>query len=517
MPAIGGGGAAVRRGAGRLRRRRRRHGADADDGRRAGQRVARTGRRRRGVPLEPAVDAPFPERGARGVPVGGARRVHVHAGLVGRARCWGPGGTRWWPESGQTGAGGSGTPGTSSASSRAGVRHDLPGVEARRGGRTARPEVVGGRRVALVELERRRGGDGEVRLLVLRRDRLGQRADGEPAQRGAGPGGPSAKRDGQQPRAAHHEQEGGRAEHGTGAAIRGPGDAISRGRLMRRPPRGRRRPGRRAGRRASPTTTIRPCTTTATSVATPSAVAANCSARITATPSAAIWATSVVELGDDHRGEAHGDLVEQEDGRLHAERARHGQHLLLAARERAGHLVAALGQTGEAGEGQLLDVRPGGAGERHEPEVLGHGEVGEDAAAVGQGAEPGAGQRVGAHAVGVAPEDVEAAPGRHHLAAGHTQRRRLAGPVGSEQGQHRTARDREVDAVQHLDLPVGGVDPPELQHGGLSHGRPAAAGPGADCPARRRRRPPAPRDRRPPPGRRHAPARRPAPLPGLPT
>ena len=93
----------------------------------------------------------------------------------------------------------------------------------------------------------------------------------------------------------------------------------------------------------------------------------------------------------------------------------------------------------------------------------------------GKRAQARPGQLVGPHAVDVAPEDVEAPLRRLHLPAGHAQRRRLPGPVRSEQRQHRPVGHREVDAVEDLDLPVGGVDPPQLQDGGFSHGPPPRA------------------------------------------
>ena len=50
---------------------------------------------------------------------------------------------------------------------------------------------------------------------------------------------------------------------------------------------------------------------------------------------------------DDLRREAERGLVEQQELRLGHERAGDGEHLLLAARQRAGELLAALGSTGK--------------------------------------------------------------------------------------------------------------------------------------------------------------------------
>ena len=43
------------------------------------------------------------------------------------------------------------------------------------------------------------------------------------------------------------------------------------------------------------------------------------------------------------------------------------------------------------------------------------------------------------------------------------ERRGLAAAVGSEQGDHAALRHDEVDAVQHLDAPVRGLDAAELE------------------------------------------------------
>ena len=64
-------------------------------------------------------------------------------------------------------------------------------------------------------------------------------------------------------------------------------------------------------------------------------------------------ADDVKDLLNEDRSEAHGRLVEHQELRLRHERSAHGEHLLLAARERTGDLLAALFETREA----LVDVR----------------------------------------------------------------------------------------------------------------------------------------------------------------
>ncbi len=68
-------------------------------------------------------------------------------------------------------------------------------------------------------------------------------------------------------------------------------------------------------------------------------------------------ADDLVELVDDDRGQAHGELVEQQDLRVGRQRPGHGEHPLLAARQRARQLLAPVGQRGEALEGLLLHLR----------------------------------------------------------------------------------------------------------------------------------------------------------------
>ena len=174
------------------------------------------------APLEPAVDGVVADSGGGRVPVGGARRVHVHPGLVGRR---GVGGLRVLTR-GLDRPDGGGRQGNARCQQRelgADVRDDLTGIEARCGGVAGRAVVVARGRVALVELERGCRRNREVGLLVLGRDGLGQRGQCEAAQRGVGPGRPVGKGGRQQPRSTGDEQEGGGAEEGRPTPGRGGG------------------------------------------------------------------------------------------------------------------------------------------------------------------------------------------------------------------------------------------------------------------------------------------------------
>jgi hypothetical protein len=146
----------------------------------------------------------------------------------------------------------------------------------------------------------------------------------------------------------------------------------------------------------------------------------------------------LVELGDDDRGQAHGDLVEQEDLGLPGQRPRDCQHLLLTAGERARHLAATLLEPGE------LLVRPGfhlgradAVAVRRHAQVVPDDEVREDATALGDGDDAGMSQEVGRPVTGLDTVDAHAARRRAQAAVEDLEQRALAGAVGPEDGEDR--------------------------------------------------------------------------------
>jgi hypothetical protein len=166
----------------------------------------------------------------------------------------------------------------------------------------------------------------------------------------------------------------------------------------------------------------------------------------------------LVELGDDERGQAHRQLVDEEHGRVGAEAAGQGQHLLLAARQGAGQLPAPLPQAGEQREGHLADPLQRGAARRRHAQVVVDAEVREHRTALADVAHADAGQLVGGGAVEVAALHVAAAAPRGQQAAEDVERGGLAGAVRPEQGGDGAPLDGEVDAVEDLDAPVAGPD-----------------------------------------------------------
>ena len=119
----------------------------------------------------------------------------------------------------------------------------------------------------------------------------------------------------------------------------------------------------------------------------------------------------LVELAHNDGCQPHGDLVEQQDLGLPGQRPRDGQHLLLAARERAGQLLAALLQPGELLVGPRLDLggRDAAAVGPH-AQVVAHRQVGEHAAAFGDGDDAGTGQDLGRPAARLTPSIAHRCP-----------------------------------------------------------------------------------------------------------
>ena len=79
-------------------------------------------------------------------------------------------------------------------------------------------------------------------------------------------------------------------------------------------------------------------------------------------------------------------------------------------------------------------------------------------------AHTGAGEGVGRHAGDVAAAQQQASRRRHDLARRDRERRRLAGAVRAEQRVDLARREREVDAVQHVDAAVAGAHRRQFQY-----------------------------------------------------
>src|SRR5213594_2649046 len=201
------------------------------------------------------------------------------------------------------------------------------------------------------------------------------------------------------------------------------------------------------------------------------------------------------DLLDDHRRQAFGGLVQQEQARARSQDARDGEHLLLAAGELGARAVAPFREVGK----QRVDRRhrqPARSHLRREHEVFLDVEAGEDAALLRAERDAEPRDVIGRPADQLlAVEGDRAAPpadDAHH----RLQRRRLARAVAAEQRHDLTGVHVEADAVQDVGLAVPRVQVADgEQRPPLTHDRsPCRPRPPGDCATRSDNRPrPAPR------------------------
>ena len=173
------------------------------------------------------------------------------------------------------------------------------------------------------------------------------------------------------------------------------------------------------------------------------------------------------QLLDDLGGEAEGELVDDEQARVRHQRPSDAEHLLLAARERAGGLTGALAQDGEVVHDHVdlgLEAPVAAAGPVAEAEVVDHGQVGEQLTAlwhVGDAAVDHLPCRQAADALAV---EADLAARRGEQAGDGAQGGGLAGAVRADQRHHLRGRDLQCHAPQRLDRSVVDVDVVDLEH-----------------------------------------------------
>ena len=159
---------------------------------------------------------------------------------------------------------------------------------------------------------------------------------------------------------------------------------------------------------------------------------------------------------DDHRGEALGGLIQKQEVGAGHEGAGDGEHFLFAARKFASFVVQSFLQARKALEhGVHLPARALALGDG---EVLARGEVGEDAARLGD-----QGDAALADLVGIQPGDVAAlvenlALLRRREAGDAAQRRGLAGAVATEERDDLAFGHAQRQAVKDVAEAVVGVD-----------------------------------------------------------
>ena len=196
----------------------------------------------------------------------------------------------------------------------------------------------------------------------------------------------------------------------------------------------------------------------------------------------------VEDLLDQVGGEAERGLVEQQQFWARHQGAGDRQHLLLAAGQRACGLPIALAQPRKERKALVEIVAHGplvGARKCAEPQILRHAHFQKKLAGFRHHGDPQPHHAVGPQSFERAALEPDAAAARQQ-AGDHPERRGLSGAVGPEQRDDRPGRDLKVDAVQHRDLAVGGVDVTKLEHACLPDRRAAPR----DRPGRNRRTPP---------------------------
>src|SRR5262249_26804717 len=183
------------------------------------------------------------------------------------------------------------------------------------------------------------------------------------------------------------------------------------------------------------------------------------------------------DLGDDLRRQPFRRLVHQEHARVRHQRAPDRQHLLLAARERAGDLPAALLKPREQRGDRLERPEHGHSALRLAPghgEVFADGEATKHAAALRDQGHPERRDGLGRPAGDGAAVDADRAAAGREQADRDVHRGRLAGAVASEQAQQPPLAQTQRHAVQHVAVAVEGVDLVERERV-VRHGAPTIA------------------------------------------
>ncbi|MFN8202665.1 MAG: hypothetical protein U0S48_08880 [Solirubrobacteraceae bacterium] len=173
---------------------------------------------------------------------------------------------------------------------------------------------------------------------------------------------------------------------------------------------------------------------------------------------------------DVDRGQPDRGLVEDQQPRLQQQRAGDGQHLLLAAAQRARPLASTLAQHREQLDRGVDAAAALGGRQRPPPpeqrkiEVVLDAEIGEQAAALRHGRDARPGAAGGRPPIDRLPVELDRA-GEHAHEAGHgSGQRGLAGSVGPDHRDHPTRRDLEIDVVQDRRLAVARGEPAHGEH-----------------------------------------------------
>ena len=154
---------------------------------------------------------------------------------------------------------------------------------------------------------------------------------------------------------------------------------------------------------------------------------------------------------DHDRRESERRLVEQDERRARHQRAANGEHLLLAAGQRPGELLAPLLQNRERIEDPRhvpRNLAAVGANERAELEMLLHRHLRPDLALLGAVRDAESDNHIGIGAVDRLVPECDRPRTRRKDAGDRAQHRRLAGAVGTDQRNELALVDRERHAIQ---------------------------------------------------------------------
>ena len=175
----------------------------------------------------------------------------------------------------------------------------------------------------------------------------------------------------------------------------------------------------------------------------------------------------VEHLRNDHRGEAHRRLIQQDQLRSAHERTRYGAHLLLAAGERSGHLVLAFLQARKQRVDIIETLGKFGAGAGDEcahAQVVADRQARKQTAAFGHMRDAGFDDLVRRGADEIASLHHHRARGRRQQPGDHAQQRGLARAVGADHGDGLAGVDLHRHAEQRLEPAIARIDGVELQH-----------------------------------------------------
>ncbi len=162
-----------------------------------------------------------------------------------------------------------------------------------------------------------------------------------------------------------------------------------------------------------------------------------------------------------HRGKAHGRFVQHQDMRIEHQAARHRQHLLFAAGERAALLLMRSLQTGKETQTVLHAAVDLGAVVDREGahlQVFLDGQRGEDAAAFRDMAHAGLHDQVRVHVGDVLVLQDDFALLWMDQAGDGAQGGAFAGAVGADEGDDLAFLDVQRDPLQGMDAPVVAVN-----------------------------------------------------------